>query len=112
MFARAPARLASRSAEERSGPLLAVRLLQPAFAPPLECGRYLQSTDTVNIILIVCMLPIMLIAGLDGSAASAVLPTGGVLGGLLAASAWRSDATQGIHPWMVWDSAELAERPA
>jgi hypothetical protein len=58
------------------------------------------------------MMPFMLIVGLDGSAASAVLPTGGPGGGLLAAPAWRSDATQGIHPWMVWFSADLAERPA
>jgi hypothetical protein len=58
------------------------------------------------------MMPFMLIAGLDGDAASAVLPTGGVVGGLLAASAWPSDATQGIHPWMVRDSGELAELPA
>jgi hypothetical protein len=54
----------------------------------------------------------MPIVGLDGSAASAVPPTGGVVGGTLAASAWRSDATQGIHPWMVRDSGELAELPA
>jgi hypothetical protein len=26
------------------------------------------------------------------------------VGGTLAASAWRSDATQGIHPWMVRES--------
>ena len=58
------------------------------------------------------MMPLMLIVGLDGSAASAVLPTGWVVGGLLAAFARRSGAMQGIHPWMVWDSAELAELPA
>ena len=48
-----------------------------------------------NIISIVCMMPLMLIVGLDGPAASAVLPTGGVAGGLLASTTktidwWRS----------------------
>jgi hypothetical protein len=36
----------------------------------------------------------MLIVGLAGFAASAVLPTGGLVRGLLAASVWRSDACQ------------------
>jgi hypothetical protein len=112
VFARAPARLAGRSAGERSGPLLAPRLRPPAFAAPLERGRYPQFTESVNIIQIVCMMPLMLIAGLDGSVASAVLPTGGVMGGLFAGFAWRRDATQGIHPWTQGDSADLAEPPA
>jgi hypothetical protein len=92
--------------------LLVLRLPRPAFAPTVECRRYLQFTENVNFIPIVCILLLMPIIGLGGSAASAVHPTGGVVGGLSAASEWRGDATQRIHPWMVWDSAEIAELPA
>jgi hypothetical protein len=87
--------MASCSAEERSGPLLAPRI--PATCEPrhLKRRRYQQSTKMRSIISIVCMMPLMLIVGLDGPAASAVLPTGGVAGGLLASTTktidwWRS----------------------
>jgi hypothetical protein len=81
VFPRAPTWLPGRSAEERSGPLLALRQPQPGIAPSREFERYLQFTGTADIILIVCIIRPMPIAGLTAPAALGAVPAGQVVGG-------------------------------
>jgi hypothetical protein len=62
--------------------------------------------EMVNIIQKVCMMRIMLIAGLCVLPARASLPAETVVSGIASASVWRSDAMRN------WDSPECQQRSA